>query len=333
MLRYTPQQQAQIIGNRRLFNSHQGVLGERHGLVNSTSMIGNAMTLPKDVWGEWDREAITLQRSVLAVFSDIAAAAQSPMAIGKLVTYFMTASDSGEVNTSMDGRSKARTDQPTIDYVGTPLPIIDTGFTYSWRQMAAAETEGFGSLDSVARDNANRRIAEKLENAALYGYSGIVVGGAASYGMLNHPNRNTRSTGVTLNAATGAQWMAEIIATLKLLHADNYKVPATIYLNWSDWFYASSTEFVANYPKTILQRIMEIAGVKEIVPADSIPANTIAALVKDRRVVEVKNGMPISTRVKFRANPEDDYDFTVIAAAVLQWKYDAANQMGLAVSS
>ena len=330
MLRYTPQQQAFVIGNRRKFNANQTAIGEVHG---ENTLIGNAMTLPKDVWGEWDREAITLQRSVLAVFNDIAAAAQSPMAIGKLVTYFQTASDSGEVNVSMDGRSKARTDQPTIDYVGTPLPIIDTGFTYSWRQMAAAETEGFGSLDAVARDNANRRIAEKLENATLYGYSGIVVGGAASYGLLNHPNRNTRATGATLNAATGAQWMAEIIATLKLLHADNFKVPATIYLNWSDWFYASSTEFVANYPKTILQRIMEIAGVKEIVPADSIPANTIAALVKDRRVAEIKNGMPMSTRAKFRANPEDDYDFTVIAAAVLQLKYDAAGQMGLAVSS
>ena len=122
MLKYTPQQQAFVIGNRSRFNRQQTAIGEVHG---SNTLIGNAMTLPKDVWGEWDREAITLQRSILAVFNDIAAAAQSPMAIGKLVTYFQTASDSGEVNTSMDGRSKARTDQPTIDYVGTPLPIID----------------------------------------------------------------------------------------------------------------------------------------------------------------------------------------------------------------
>lgn len=333
MLRYTPQQQAYVLGNRRQFNEHQKNLGDRHGLVNSTALIGNAMTLPKDVWGEWDREAVQLQRSILAVFSDLAAATQEPMPIGKLVTYFQTISDSGEINTSMDGRSKARTDQPVIDYVGTPLPIIDTGFSYSWRQMAAAETEGFGSLDAAARLNANRRIAEKLENMTLYGYSGIVVGGAASYGLLNHPSRNTRSTGVTLNAATGAQWLAEIVATLKLLHADNFKVPATIYLNWSDWFYAGNAEFTTGYPKTILARIMEIAGIREIIPSDSIPANTIVALVKNREVVSIKNGMPPSTRAKFRANPEDDYDFTVIAAATIQLKYDAAGQMGLAVSS
>lgn len=330
MLKYTPQQEAFLIGNRRQFNANQTAIASVHG---NNLLIGNASTLPKDVWGEWDREAIQLQRSILAVFSDISAAAQRPMAIGKLVSYFQTIGDSGEINVSMDGRSKARTDQPLIDYVGTPLPIIDTGFTYSWRQMAAAETEGFGNLDAAARINANRRIAEKLENATLYGYAGIVVGGAASYGLLNHPNRNTRTTGVALGAATGAQWMAEIIATLKLLHADNFKVPATIYLNWSDWFYASTTEFTANYSKTILQRIMEIAGIREIVPSDSIPVSNIVALVKNREVVEILNGMPPSTRAKFRANPEDDFDFTVIAAAAIQIKYDAAGQCGIAHSA
>lgn len=330
MLRYTPQQEAFIIGNRRQFNANQTAIAAVHG---NNLLIGNASPLPRDVWGEWDREAVELQRSILAVFNNLAAAVQSPMAIGKLVTYFQTISDSGEINVSMDGRSKARTDQPVIDYVGTPLPIIDTGYTYSWRQMQAAETEGFGSLDAGARLNANRRIAEKLENMALYGYSGIVVGGSASYGLLNHPSRNTRTTGVTLNGATGAQWMTEIIATIKLLHSDNFKVPATIYLNWSDWFYASATEFTANYSKTILQRIREIEGVGEIVPSDTIPASNIVALVKNRQVVEIKNGMPPTNRVKFRANPEDDFDFTVIAAATIQLKYDAAGQMGLAHSA
>jgi hypothetical protein len=329
MLRFTPQQQQMVLANRRAFNNGQKTLSDALG----STFIGNASPLPKDVWGDWDRDAVQIQRSTLAVFNDLASAAQKPMAIGKLIHYFQRVTDSGEVNTSMDGSSKARTDQPTIDYVGTPLPIIDTGFSYSWRQMAAAETEGYFNLDATARDNANRRIAEKLENATLYGYSGIVVAGSASYGLLNHPLRSTRTTGVTLNGATGAQWMTEVIATLKLLHADNFKVPATLYMNWDDWFYASSTEFVANYPKTILQRIMEIEGVREIVPADSIPASNISAVVKDRRVVEVLNGMPMATRAKFRANPEDAFDFTVIAAAVLEIKYDAENHIGIAHSA
>jgi hypothetical protein len=36
-------------------------------------LVGNASVLPKDVWGEWDRSAITVQRDVLSVFNDLAA--------------------------------------------------------------------------------------------------------------------------------------------------------------------------------------------------------------------------------------------------------------------
>jgi uncharacterized linocin/CFP29 family protein len=328
MLRFTPQQQDLLLNNRRRFNAMQTAMATEHG----STFLGNASPLPRDVWGMWDREAIAIQRSVLAVFNDIAAVAQKPIPIGKLVHHFQTVSDSGEINVSLDGRSKARTDQPVIEYHGTPVPIVDTSFSYSWRQMAAAESEGY-QLDSAGRDNANRRIAEQMENATLYGYDKIVVGEAKSYGLLNHPKRATRPTGLDLNGASGDEWLAAIVETLKLLHASNFKVPATIYLNWDDWFYAGANEFTEGYPKTILQRILEVPGVREIVPSDSIPASDIVAVVKDRRVVEVLNGMPISTRAKFRANPEDDFNFSVIGAAVLEIKFDAEGQCGVAHSA
>jgi hypothetical protein len=41
-----------------------------------------------------------------------------------------------------------------------------------------------------------------------------------------------------------------------------------IYLNYKDWFYASVNDYAANYPKTILSRIMEIPGVAALVPAE-----------------------------------------------------------------
>jgi uncharacterized linocin/CFP29 family protein len=329
MLRFTPEQQAFLLANRRAFNERQTVIGQ---MLGNTSLIGNASPLPKDVWGAWDREALDVQRQVLAVFNDLAASVATPMPIGKLVHHFQTVSDSGNVNVSLDGRSKARTDQPVIEYHGTPLPIIDSTFSYGWRQIEAARSEGF-QLDSAARMNAMFKVAEKLEMIALDGDASVVVGTSPLYGLRTHPRRNTRSTGVTLNGATGAQWLAEIVATLKLLHADNFKVPATIYLNWDDWFYATSTELTTGYPKTIAQRVLELGGVREIIPADKVAANEIIALVKDRRTVQVLNGMPMSTRAQFRANPEDDYDFVTMAAASVEVKFDAEQNCGLAHSS
>lgn len=328
MLRFTPDQQAFILANRRQFNAHQTAMAGLHG----STMVGNALPLPKDVWGEWDREAVELQRSTLAVFNDLAASVAVPMPIGKLVHHFQTVSDSGTINVSLDGRSKARTDQPVFNYHGTPLPIIDSTFSYGWRQVAAAQSEGF-QLDAAGRMNAMRKVAEKQESLALDGDASIVVGGATLYGLRTQPNRNTRSTGVTLNGATGAEWLAEVKATLQLLHADNFKSPATIYVNWSDWFHATSTEFTTGYPKTIAQRVLELGGVKEIIPADSLAADEIIAVIKDRRVLGLLNGMPMATRAQFRANPEDDYNFVTMAAVALETKFDATGKCGIAHST
>ncbi|MEL6754955.1 MAG: major capsid protein [Pseudomonadota bacterium] len=336
MLRYSEAQIEALVANRRAFNACETAMAQQFGLQNavSTALIGNASPLPRDVWGDWDRESVGLQRSILAVFSDLAGSVSQPMPIGKLVQYFRTVSDSGVANISLDGQSEAKTDQPVYAYHGTPLPIIDSTFSYGWRQVAAAQTEG-ESLDSDGRENAVRRVAEKLETIALDGDSDIVVAGAPLYGLRNHPKRNTRTTGVTLNGATGPQIVAEFTALLKLLHTDNFKnISATIYMNFDDWFYMSNTDFSTQYPnKSILQRVMEIAGIGSIVPADRIVANELIAVVKDTRVVRVLSGMPLSTIALFRQNPMDPYNFKTMAAAALQIKFDADDNCGIAHSA
>ncbi len=326
MLRFTQAQQQMIINERRLFNAHQERLA-------ATTTIGNAAPLPRDVWGMWDREGIEVQREVLSVFNDLAASVSVPVPIGKLVHHFQTISDSGEVNISLDGRSKANVDHPVYDYHGTPIPIIDTTFGYGWRQIESARTEGF-QLDAAGRVNAMFKVAEKLELMALDGDSKIVVGGDTLYGLRNHPKRNTRTTGQALNGATGAQWLADVKATLTLLHNDNYKAPATLYVNWADWFYATSTDFSTAYgDKTIAQRIMEIDGVANVVPADKVTASQIIAVQKNTRTVQILNAMPPVTRPQARHNTEDDYNFAHMAAAALEIKFDATDNCGVAVSS
>lgn len=327
MLRFNKEQEAFVLANRRQFNASQAAMAASHG----PTLIGNALPMPRDVWGEWDREGVDLQRTILAVFNDIAASVSMAMPIGKLVHYFQTISDSGSANISLDGRSKGRTDQAVYDYHGTPLPIIDSPYSYGWRQVEAARAEGF-QLDSAGRMNSMRTVAEKMEDLILDGDASIVVGGDQLYGLRTHPRRNTRTTGQALGSATGAQWLAEVVATLKLLHNDNFKGRATMYLNWSDWFYANSTDFTTGYPKTIAQRVLELGNI-EVIPSDSVAASQIIAIVKDRRVLQVLSGMPMTTRAQFRANPEDDYNFVTMAAVALEIKYDAAQNCGVAVST
>lgn len=333
MLRYSKQQQAMILNHRRMHDQHHRVMQNQYPMLGNSGFMGNASPLPKDVWGIWDVESVELQRSVLSVFNDLAASVATPMNIGKLVHFFRTTTDSSVANISLDGRGKAKTDQPLMEYHGTPLPIIDSNFSFGWRQMAAAQSEG-EDLEMDGRLNSMRRVAEKVEDITLNGDTGIVVGGSSLTGLRTNPNRATRSTGVTLNGATGVQWKDEFVATLKLLHGMNVKRPATVYVNWDDWFFATETDYSTQYPnKTIGQRIREIDGVQNVVPSDSVPANEIIAVVKDRQLIQVLNGMPMSFRSKFRQNPEDDYVFLVMMAAALEIKFDAEGNSGVAHSA
>jgi hypothetical protein len=326
MLKFTPEQQAFVLSNRRLFNARQAEMAALH---NST-VLGNALPIPKDVWGVWDREGVEIQREVLSVFNDLAATVSMPMPIAKLVHHFQTISDSGTVNVSLDGRSKARTDQPVFNYYGTPLPIIDSTFSFGWRQMEAARSEGY-SLDGAGRANAMFKVAEKLEDIVLNGDANVVVGGSQLYGLLNHPKRNTDTHGFDLSACTGPQWLAAVNKATAALYGDNFFTEPTIYVNINDWKYARETDYSTSYAnKTIAQRVLE-SGIAGVVPASKIAADTIVAVVKNRRTVQLLNGMPMTTRAQFRANPEDDYDFVTMAAAALEIKFDAANNCGVAV--
>jgi len=326
MLKFTPEQQAFVLSNRRLFNARQAEMAALH---NST-VLGNALPIPKDVWGVWDREGVEIQREVLSVFNDLAATVSMPMPIAKLVHHFQTISDSGTVNVSLDGRSKARTDQPVVNYYGTPLPIIDSTFSFGWREMEAARSEGY-SIDGAGRANAMFKVAEKLEDIVLNGDANVVVGGSQLYGLLNHPKRNTDTHGFDLSECTGPQWLAAVNKATAALYGDKFFTEPTIYVNINDWKYARETDYSTSYAnKTIAQRVLE-SGIAGVVPASKIPADTIVAVVKNRRTVQLLNGMPMTTRAQFRANPEDDYDFVTMAAAALEIKFDAANNCGVAV--
>lgn len=329
MLRFTREQQEFLLNHRRQHIRQHEVMQQQHGQV----LVGNASPLPRDVWGQWDEEGIEVQRQVLAVFDDLSESVTMNMPIGKLMHFFRTESDSGNINISLDGRSKAKTDRQLIDYHGTPLPIIDSTFGYGWRDVEAAQTEGM-PLDPVGRNNAMRRVAEKLESIALDGDSSIRVGQDELYGLRTHPARNTRSTGADLSEASGADVKAEFVATLSALHAANFRAPATFYVNWDDWFRWSTDQFSTQYPNwTILERLKATPMIESIVPANSVNADELIAVVKRRNVVQVLNGMPLATRSQFRANPEDDYDFVTMAAAAVEIRFDAQEQCGVAHSS
>lgn len=334
MLRFTPQQNQYILAQRSQFNKSQLAMNQSFGgNLNSIYapgevLIGNAFPVPKDAWGQWDRDGIEVARNVLAVFNDLSASLAKAVDLSVLVNHFQTVSDSGQANISLDGIGKAKTDQPVIDYHGTPLPIIDSQMSVGWRQMLMIQRAG-GNYTSAGSNNHFRKVAEKLESITLNGDASIKVGSDQLYGLRNHPERNTGTHGFTLNGASGANWMDAVKEGCSLQHAANFRTPSTVYCNWDDWFYAKSTDYSTQYPnKSILQRVEEVTGTT-FVPASNVPASELLFVCKRRDVIEVLNGMPLTSRPKMRLNPEDDYAFQFMAAAAVEIKFDANGQCGV----
>lgn len=328
ILTFNKEQEAAVLGKRRAFNRKQ----EKLSTENAGDLIGNAYTIPRDAWATYDKDLQTLQRAQLGVFADLASLQRS-VPIGKSIHLFSKVTDSGEVNSSMDGRSRAKADAPVIDYEGTPVPIYDTTFTFGWRDVEAARLDGgWQYLDAAVRDNANRKIVEKMEDLVVNGDSKWVVGGNSVYGLRTAPGRATGNFGnVDLVTATGGQWVEAIKRVLLGLQAKNYYGGVTVYLNYGDWFAASVNDYVTAAPQnTILSRLMMIPGLVSIVPSTAVPVNEILAVVKERRVLEILTAMPVTTMPIDRKNFTDEYSYQVMTAVAPQFRRDANGNAGYA---
>lgn len=318
MLKFTPEQELAVNQARASFNASQTALAAQSVLV------GNAAPIPLDAWRRVDARASRIQRDVLSVFNRLAAANTTPVNMGDLVSYFPKISDSGEVHVSMDGRSEGREDQALVQYSGTPIPVIDSYARFGWRQMEVMR-KGATGLDTETIANHQRKVAEKMEDMVLNGLASVVVGGSTIYGLRNFPDRTTGTHGFTLTAATGAQWLTAVSAVINGLVGDNAFGKVTVFLNFSDWTYASLNEFAAGYPKTILQRLREIEQIADIVPASKIPTGNIIGVagLETGDWGSILSAMPMVTRPKARMNPEDDYVFGVMAVVAPQFRSDS----------
>lgn len=324
MLKFNTEQNSAINRVRAGFDARQVALA-----ANSASMSfeGNSLPIGIDAWRRIDGRAQSLARSRLQVFNRLAAASTILVSIADLVNFYPQVSDSGEVLVSMDGRNQAKADAAVVKYVGTPLPVLTSTARMGWRQMEVLR-KGGQFLDITSISNNQRRVAEKLEDMVINGLSSVVVGSDTIYGLRTLPARNTFSHTFTLATATGANWLAAFKQAISAALGDNNYGRLTIFLNQGDYTAADTNDYAANYSGTILQRLKAISQIAEIVPASAVPANEILGIA-DMDTGEwggILSAMPMTTRPKTRGEPEEDYVFSVIAAAAPQFRSDFSGQ-------
>lgn len=329
MLRFlTNEQRIAHNAPRVAFNRRETEIARAAGSV----FVGNAAPIGLDAWRRIDQRAATIQRDVLGVFARLARANSTPVEIADLVSFYPKVSDSGSTQVSMDGRAMGKNDQAVVNFAGTPVPIIHSEAAFGWRQwQVLARNGGLGAADSLA--NNQRSVTEKLEDMAINGLPSIVVGGSTIYGLKTFPDRNSGTYGAfNLNGGTGANWATAFTTTINALVADNSFGNATVFVNYADWMYAGQTDFASNYPKTILARMLEMPGVREIIPCSKLAANDVLAVnnIDSGEWGSILTGMPVTTKPKARVNETDDYVFSVMAMAAPQFRSDANSRSHVA---
>ncbi len=253
----------------------------------------------------------------------------------------------GTATTGMDPRGRKAGDAPAQRTpVVTPNPLTWIDFQLSAREVMASRNLGT-NLDTSEPEAAARQVAEQVENIVINGDG--IYGGNTVYGIVNAPNRSTYTFESNMawdNASkTGAKILQDVQTGIAYLTADNYFGPF-ILLVPEDYFDALNNDYGSYYPKTILQRLLEMAKIEAVIPAGKMPADTIAFVQPTTDVMKVLVGdlggrmqsaegsdpMPI-TVVYWEEDGGFGMNFKVIADIVPLVRSTASSQSGICIGT
>lgn len=292
--------------------------------TNNPTDVG---TLPRDVWGMWDREALEISQKELVIYNDLVSSVGMSIPVGKTVHNFRrTSLQEAPVVGSFDGRQRPEIDIHTTDYVGTAVPFYANAWGFGWAEYEAAVSEGFTDIDTIGRRQTFRKHAEKMEDICVNGDSAMVYNGTQVYGLTNFTKRKTITKGVTnLNGATGPQWKAEIAKIVKTFSDQHKYQNITLYVNFDDWRYAQTKFYDPDDARFSMQKIADevqlYPQIGSVIANKTVPANTIIALTKDTDTISLLSRMPLTIIPIFRLHPHDEFKFEVWGSLAPEFKY------------
>lgn len=251
-----------------------------------------------------------------------------PNALGKTVFGYEKVTDMDEAQISLDGLGRTGNDRQEFDLNQIPLPIVHKDFFLNLRTLAASREKG-ESLDTTQVRTAGRVVAEKMEYMLFQG--GPTFGGLPIYGYMTHPDRNTSGFGTNGDwaqaAKTGENILADVQTMMTALAADRMYGPYWIYVP-ADAGVKLGGDFKANSDKTIIQRILEVPGVKGIRVADQLPTSNVVMVQATADVAAWVQGENLQT-VQWDEDGGFRINFKAFAIGVPLIRSDADGRSGV----
>lgn len=318
-------------------------------LVSDLNLNSNIYTyntsLRKDEWQMIDRAVLKEARQRLRLWGDIAARNTFGgfNGMAKSILEHETMDDPGFAQVDMDGLTEGRSDQPRFQREGLPLPITHSDFTFGSRKLAESRNTGT-PLDLNMAELAARRVSEMIEEVSIGIKTGMTYGTLANYsrnstayGLINYPDRGTKTDMTAPTGANGETILTDWLALRDVLYADNMYGPYIAYTS-NDYDEFLDNLFSTTEPSagTLRSRLLQIDGISAIRRLDFLTGSTndfeVILVQMTPDVIRAVNGLDMTT-VRWEAVGGMRLNFKVMAIHVVQIRSDYDGRCGIAHGS
>ena len=316
----------QVTFNRKAMNASEKAF--RH-------IIGNTGLVPRDVYQDFDRQAVEVMNPTAenVMLTDLLAQSYS-VNIGKITHKYRQVSDAGRAQTSMTGRTGIKSDKTDNKYDGAIVPIHDVGFDRDWREHAGGLSEQYDALIDDHRETLltlNRHIQANLMDGHNDANGDLIVVDGLSWGGLRNDSRVAQidlgAGGLNFDFTVTSKTYLEIEAAFKAMRDVmwidnncgkelNYYVSLEIASNIER---ASSENYAS---QQVLQRLAGLVGVKSLRPSSDLTGNQISAYPDDGESIRPIVGMAINTIALPRPLYNSPHAFITAAGIGFQVKND-----------
>lgn len=286
--------------------------------------------LLKDEWIQYDKAVIEVARQRLIGVADLMNAGLRypvPNALGVTRIEWQQVSDMEPAQVSMSGVTQGNNDRVEYALTGVPLPIIHKDFNINIRALHASRNGG-SPLDTTQARIAAKLVAEMQEYILFNGYANIKMQNSTIYGYKTFPNRNTGSLTAGAWDATpvGDSILGDVLAMVQKAYDDHMYGPFILYVPLNIYTYFGN-DFKSNSDKSILTRIKEVAGIKDVRPSENL-TNEALLVQMSADVVDIADGMQ-PTVLSWESNGGMLINYKVMSIMVPRFKADFNTQCGI----
>jgi len=215
----------------------------------------------------------------------------------------------------------------TEDFV--PNPITHSSFGIPWRQ------QGFNYKSSLGMAASIREVALKNEKTLFNGNADIAVSFNSTaftiFGYTTHPDRGTDTISDWTLATSSEAIITETVTAIGLMFSTQGGVEndSIILYVANDIWENLQNDFKANSDKTIMERLMQIAQIKAVKPAETLTSKNAVLVEMLSRTVQLGVAQDIIVVPHVKTNPMTKQWMTAYSAMVVHISSDSNSKTGI----